>query len=73
MQVRPGSGQLSRCLVAVWCAPWSPAGPSKPLDSRGVLLFMGALLAWLPVEANRWILVVSGCGLVCSLVAGGAQ
>ena len=73
MKVRPGCGQLSRYLAAVWCALWSPAGASKPLDSRGVLLFMGALLAWLLVEANRWILVVSGCGLVCSVVAGGAQ
>ena len=60
-------------LVAVWSAPWSPAGPRKSLDTRGVLLFVGALLSWRPVLANRRILMVIGGGLVCSVVAGGAQ
>ena len=59
--------------MAVWCDPWSPAGLRISLDTRGVLLFVGALLSWLPVLANRRILGVIVCGLVCSVVAGGAQ
>ena len=59
--------------MAVWCAPWSPAGPIKSLSLRGVLLFVGALLSWRPVLANRRILGVIGGGFVCSVVAGGAQ
>ena len=31
------------------CAPWSPAGPRKSLDTRGVLLFVGALVWWVGV------------------------
>ena len=42
------------CLVAVWCAPWSPAGPRASLDSRRVVLFIFASLSWSPVQANRW-------------------
>ena len=56
-------------MVSVLCAPWSPAGPRKSLYLRCVLLFVGALLSWLSVLANRRILVVIGGGLVCSVVA----
>ena len=52
---------------------WSPAGPSKSLDTRGVLLFIVASLSWLPVLGNRRILVVIGGGLVSFVVAGGAR
>ena len=45
----------------------------KPLDSRGVLLFVDALLYWRLVLANRWILEVNGGDSVCSVVAGGAK
>ena len=38
----------------------------------GVLLIVSALLSWRLVLASRRILVVFGCGLVCSVVAGGA-
>ena len=59
--------------VVVLCAPWSPAGPRKSLDTSGVVLFVGALLSWLPVLANLRIPGVIGGGVVCSAVAGGAQ
>ena len=59
--------------MAVLCASWSPAGPRTSLDTSAVLLFVGALLSWRPVLANRRILGVIGGGLVCSVVAGGAQ
>ena len=72
--------QLKHCaltvhprLVVVLCAPWSPAGPRKSLDTRCVLLFVGALLSWRPVLANRRIPGVIGGGFVCSVVAGGTQ
>ena len=64
---------LGRTAVVVLCAQWSPAGPRKSLDSSGVLLFVGALLSWRPVLANRRILRVIGGGAVCSVVAGGAE
>ena len=57
----------------VLCAPWSPAGPRKSLDTNVVLLFVGALLSWRPVLAIRGIMGVIGGGLVFSVVAGGAQ
>ena len=38
-----------------------------------VLLFVGALLSWRLVLANRRILVVFGGGLECSVVAGEAS
>ena len=36
------------------------------------MLFIGVSLSWLPVLASRRILAVSGVGLMCSVVAGGA-
>ena len=50
----------------------APAGPIKSLDTNGVLLFVGALLSWRPVLANRRILGVIGGALVCSVVASEA-
>ena len=49
------------------------AGPRTSLDTSGVLLFVGALLSWLPVLAHRRILGLIGGGLECSVVAGGPQ
>ena len=36
-------------------------------------MFIGALLSWLLVLVDRWIIVVIGGGLVYSVIAGGAQ
>ena len=61
--------------MAVWCTLWSPAGPRKSLDIRGVLLFVVALLSWRLLLASRRIIGVIGGGLgffrgVCGVVAG---
>ena len=59
--------------MAVLCAPWAPVGPRTSLDTNGVVLFVGALLSWLPVLANRRILRGISGGVVRFVVAGGPQ
>ena len=58
--------------MAIRCALWLPAGLRKSLETRGMLLFVDALLSWRLVLASSRILRVIGGGLECSVVAGGA-
>ena len=61
-------------VKVIWWRLGELRGSRCRLGSRwvlGVLLFIGALLWWLPVFANRRIMVVFGGVLVCSVVAGG--